>query len=176
MAGGEWHPGHRLQVRLADRSLTRTNPLLGVVETLLDLAGGRAGATEVLDLLESAPVRRRFRFTESDLETITAWVREAGIRWAFDEEHRADYDLAAFVQNTWRFGLDRILAGVAMSADAARWIGPTLPLDDVGSTSIDLAGRLAEALSRLQATTDRLTGAHPVDHWLDGVCARASSS
>ena len=60
------------------------------------------------------------------------------------------------MQNTWRFGLDRVLAGVACRDDADRFFGTTLPLDDVGSTSIDLAGRLAECLDRLQQVTDRL--------------------
>ena len=36
------HPAHRLRVRLADRSLGQTNPLLGVAAQLLDLAGSRA--------------------------------------------------------------------------------------------------------------------------------------
>ena len=69
------------------------------------------------------------------------------MRWLiYDEAHRSPYGLESYVQNTWRFGLDRVLAGVAMSdSDAERWIGTTgLPLDDVGSTSIELAGRLAE--------------------------------
>jgi exodeoxyribonuclease V gamma subunit len=167
------HPGHQLRVRLADRSLTQTNPLLAVVGQLLDLAGGRAEASRVLDLLAADPVRRRFGFTDSDLETITGWVEESGIRWAFDEKHREPYGLQQYVQNTWRFGLDRILAGVAVSDDADRFFGTTLPLDDVGSTSIDLAGRLSEFLDRLQQVTDDLTGSHPVAHWLgtigDGV-------
>ena len=121
----------------------------------------------MLDLIAAEPVRRRFGFAENDLETITDWVEQAGVRWSYDEEHRAPYGLEGYVQNTWRFGLDRVLAGVAMSDDAERWIGTTLPLDDVGSTSIDLAGRLAELVDRLQHVTDRLTGSHPVGHWLD---------
>ena len=163
------HPGHQLRVRLADRSLTQTNPLLTVVGQLLDLAGGRAEASRVLDLLAAGPVRRRFGFTDSDLETITDWVEEAGIRWAFDADHREPFGLQRYVQNTWRFGLDRVLAGVAVSDDADRFFGTTLPLDDVGSTSIDLAGRLAECLDRLREVTDRLDGSHPVDHWLTAV-------
>ena len=163
------HPGHELRVRLADRSLTQTNPLLAVVGQLLDLAGGRAEASRVLDLLSAEPVRRRFGFTDSDLETITGWVESAGIRWAFDADHREPFGLAGYVQNTWRFGLDRVLAGVAVSDDADRFFGTTLPLDDVGSTSIDLAGRLGECLDRLQRVTDDLTGSHPVGHWLTTV-------
>jgi len=169
VAGG--HPGQLLQVRLADRALTQTNPLLAVLGRLLDLAGGRAEASAVLDLVAADPVRRRFGLADNDLETITGWVEQAGVRWAYDEQHRAPYGLEGYVQNTWRFGLDRVLAGVAMSddaqADGPGWIGTTLPLDDVGSTSIELAGRLAELLDRLQAVTDRLSGSHSVGHWLD---------
>ncbi len=169
VAGG--HPGQLLQVRLADRALSQTNPLLAVLGKLLDLAGGRAEASAVLDLVAAEPVRRRFGLADNDLETITGWVEQAGVRWAYDEQHRAPYGLEGYVQNTWRFGLDRVLAGVAMSddaqADGPGWIGTTLPLDDVGSTSIELAGRLAELLDRLQSVTDRLGGSHPVDDWLD---------
>ena len=168
-SGGGGHPGHQLRVRLADRSLTQTNPLLAVVGQLLDLAGGRAEASAVLDLLAAGPVRRRFGLSDSDLETITSWVEEAGIRWAFDAEHREPFGLQGFVQNTWRFGLDRVLAGVAVSDDADRFFGTTLPLDDVGSTSIDLAGRLSECLERLRDVTDRLTGSHPVADWLTAI-------
>ncbi len=163
------HPGHQLRVRLADRSLTQTNPLLAVVGQLLDLAGGRAEASRVLDLLAAEPVRRRFGLSDSDLETVTGWVESAGIRWAFDAGHREPFGLESYVQNTWRFGLDRVLAGVAVSDDADRFFGTTLPLDDVGSTSIDLAGRLAECLERLRLVTDRMTGSHPVADWLAAI-------
>jgi exodeoxyribonuclease V gamma subunit len=165
------HPGHQLRVMLADRSLTQTNPLLAVVAQMLAIAGGRAEASRILDLLASEPVRRRFNFTENDLETVTGWVQNAGIRWSFDEHHREDFGLEGYVQNTWRFGLDRILAGAAVSDDAERFFATTLPLDDVASSSIDVAGRLAECIDRLQRITDDLTGEHPVAHWLDTIVA-----
>jgi exodeoxyribonuclease V gamma subunit len=173
VVGDAGHPAHRLRVRLADRALTQTNPLLSVAARLLDLTGGRATASEVLDLAHAEPVRRRFRFTDDDLDQLADWVREAGVRWGFDAEHRADFGLDGVVQNTWRFGLDRVLAGVTMSADARTWLDKTLPLDDVGSAQVDLAGRLAEYVDRLVAATDALVGSHPLEHWLaalaDGV-------
>ncbi len=160
------HPGHRLRVMLADRSPTQTNPLLGVLAKLLDLSDGRAEASRVLDLLATDPVRRRFGLTEDHLETITRWVTRSGVRWAWDQGGRERYGLAAFQQNTWRFGLDRVLTGVALSDDSHLWLGPTLPLDDVSTTDIALAGRLAEAVDRLQALTAQLSGTHSVEHWL----------
>ncbi|OBG67768.1 exodeoxyribonuclease V subunit gamma [Mycobacterium sp. E3339] len=159
------HPAHRLRVRLADRSPLQTNPLLGIASQLLALAGSRATASEVLDFAEAAPVRARFGFTDDDLEAITRWVRQANIRWGFDQEHRRPYHVD-FVHNTWRFGIDRVLAGVAMSDDSHAWIDATLPLDDVSSNRVQLAGKFAEFVARLQRVVDSLTGARPLRDWL----------
>ena len=162
------HPAHRLRVRLADRSLVQTNPLLGVASQLLALAGGRATSSEVLNLAAAAPVRARFEFSDDDLEDITRWVREANIRWGFNSEHRQPYGVD-FIQNTWRFGIDRVLAGVAMSDDSHAWIDTTLPLDDVSSNRVELAGRLAEYIDRLQHVVETLTGTRPLRDWLNAL-------
>ena len=169
VVGEDGHPAHQLRVRLADRALHQTNPLLSVAGRLLDLAGGRAPASQVLDLAHAEPVRRRFRFTDDDLDQLATWVDESGVRWGFDAEHRRDFGLDDFVQNTWRFGVDRLLAGVSMSADAGTWIDKTLPIDDVGSGQVDLVGRLAEYVDRLVAVTDLLVGSHPLSHWLEAL-------
>ncbi|MGU3497969.1 exodeoxyribonuclease V subunit gamma [Mycobacterium sp. C31M] len=159
------HPAHRLRVRLADRALVQTNPLLAVAEQLLTLAGGRAGASEVLNLAGTGPVRARFGFTDDDLDAVTAWVREANIRWGFDQEHRKPYGLE-FLHNTWRFGIDRILAGVAMSDDSHAWLGTTLPLDDVSSNRVELAGRFAEFVEQLSTAVHAMSGTRPLTDWL----------
>ena len=163
------HPAHQLRVRLADRSLAQTNPLLGVAAQLLALAGGRATASEVLNFAKAEPVRARFGFTDDDLDDITRWVREADIRWGFDQRHRAALRARPFLQNTWRFGIDRVLSGVAMSDDSHAWIGTTLPLDDVGSNRVELAGRLAEFVDRLQRVVEALSGVRPLAEWLDAL-------
>jgi exodeoxyribonuclease V gamma subunit len=173
------HPAHRLRVQLADRSLTSTNPLLAVAERLLDVAGGRATASEVLDLAQAAPVRRRFGLGDDDLDAVAEWVRESGVRWGFDADHRAPYSVR-YLQNTWRFGLDRVLTGVAMSDDSRGWLGTALPLDDVGSNRVELAGRFAELLDRLVTATDALTGTRPLHEWttalLEGVTSLTAVS
>jgi exodeoxyribonuclease V gamma subunit len=161
------HPAHELRVRLADRALRQTNPLLATVSRLLELADGRVTASQVLDLAAWPPVRRRFGFDDDDLEKLARWVGAAGVRWGLDAEHREAYGLSDYPQNTWRAGLDRILLGVAMADEDRNWLGLALPLDDVGSNDVDLAGRLAELLDRLESALDDLVGEQCVQDWLD---------
>ena len=71
-----------------------------------------------------------------------------------------------FPNNTWRSGLDRVLLGVVMSGDDHRHLGRGLPLDDVGSNEIDLAGRLAELVDRLSGCLSALDAATTVDSWM----------
>ncbi len=159
------HPGGALRVRLADRSLRATNPLLDVVARLLELAHGRVTASQVLDLAAAAPVRTLFGFDDDDLERLRGWVSDSGVRWGLDEATRARYSLGATVQNTWQTGIDRVLLGVTTAADEPVSLGLALPLDDVDSGDVDLAGRLAELLDRLGDTLGGLDGEHAPEHW-----------
>jgi exodeoxyribonuclease V gamma subunit len=161
--------------RLADRSLRQTNPVLGAVAELLALADARLTSAEVLAFAALGPVRDRFRFDDDDLETIAGWVRGVGIRWGLDREHRAPYDLATVGTGTWQAGLRRILLGVAMAEEGQRVVGGVLPLDDVDSNAIDLAGRLAELVARLGDAVASLQGPQPLGAWVRNIDAAADA-
>ncbi len=154
-----------LRVRLADRSLRQTNPVLGVIGELIDLVDQRLTASQVLDLADREPVRRRFRLDDDDLARIQDWVSESGIRWGLDAQHRAAFKLDALPAGTWRAGLDRVLTGVAMTEDEQRLFGGVLPLDDVESGAIALTGRFAEYVDRLQSTIDALSEPKTIADW-----------
>jgi exodeoxyribonuclease V gamma subunit len=155
-----------LHVRLADRALRQTNPVLGLISQLLDIADSRLTASQVLDLADRDVVRRRFRLDDDDLARLEDWVGDAGIRWGLDQAHRKPFHLDVLPAGTWRQGVDRVLAGVTMSEDGQRLIAnAVLPLDDVDSGSIELAGQFAELLDRLAEAVDRLTTPQTIDQW-----------
>ena len=154
-----------LPIRLADRALRQTNPLLGVLARLLELPGGRVTASDVLDLLDSEPVRRRLRFDDDDLARIRDWVAEAAIHWGLDAASRVPFRLRQEIQTgTWATGLRRILLGVALGgSDLYEGV---LPVSEVQSDEIELAGRFAELVDRLAFVLGRLTGPQPVGTWV----------
>lgn len=185
VGGADLHPGHRLEIMLADRAPSRTNPLLALVVAVLDLAlRGRATNAEVLDLLSAGPVRQRFDFDDDALERIAAWVEQSAVRWGLDLDHRRRFGLDVD-QNTWRAGLDRLVAGVVAAEDPTRLVADVLALDDVPSGDVDLVGRLVTAVealarcvtsfstpgtmadwtARIRACLDGLTDTAPADVW-----------
>ncbi|WP_375432300.1 exodeoxyribonuclease V subunit gamma [uncultured Friedmanniella sp.] len=160
------HPGHRLRVRLADRSLRQINPLLSVLNRLVLLASGRMESAALLDLCAAPPVARRFGFGADDLERLHDLVASSGVRWGLDAEHRAAFGMAGFGQNTWSAGLDRLLLGVTMDESGQHFLGTALPLDDVDSADVDVVGRLAEFVARLRSVTDRCRRPRPLPDWV----------
>jgi exodeoxyribonuclease V gamma subunit len=164
-----------LRVRLADRSLRQTNPILSVVSQLLELAEQRLTASQMLDLADRGPVRRRFRLDDEDITRLQDWISQAGIRWGLDAPHRAPYKLDTVDSGTWQAGLDRLLLGVTMTEDGQRLYADVLPLDDVDSRSIDLAGRFAELVARVGQAIETLSVRQSLSGWAESLADAADA-
>lgn len=164
-----------LRVRLADRSLRQTNPVLSVVSQLLDLAEQRLTASQVLDLADRGPVRRRFRLDDDDITRLADWISQAGIRWGLDSGHRAPYKLQQIENGTWQAGLERLLLGVTMTEDDQRLFAGVLPLDDVDSRAIDLAGRFTELVSRVGEAVQALSARQTLTAWAEAIAEAADA-
>ncbi|WP_446665836.1 exodeoxyribonuclease V subunit gamma [Flexivirga sp. B27] len=160
------HPAHSLRVKLADRSLASVNPLFEIASDLVDFAVGRLRVSDLRTLIAREPVRRLFTLDDEDLERIAEWIDEAEIRWGMDAEHRRRFALADIDQNTWRFGLRRLLLGVAMTPAGGAALDQVLPVDDIESGDIDLIGRFAELVDRVDVAIAALTDAHTADDWM----------
>ncbi len=158
-----------LRIRLADRSIRQTNPIATVVSDLLELIGTRLTLADIIDVAAREPVKRRFRFADDELDTIERWATDAGVRWGLDSDFRMPFRLGNLDANTWRAGLDRLLLGVAMADEEERVFGGVVPLDDVDSGSIDLAGRFAEFVDRIGSVVRSWAQPHPIADWVDAI-------
>ncbi|KGU87312.1 exodeoxyribonuclease V subunit gamma [Pseudomonas mediterranea] len=141
---------------LTDQGQRGRDPLLIAVEHLLKLPDSRFPVSEILDLLDVPALRKRFGINEADLPTLHRWIEGAGIRWGMNAEHRAGLGLPAELeQNSWRFGLRRMLLGYAVgSSDAYEGIEP---YDEIGGLDAALIGPLAALLDALEVAHQSLT-------------------
>ena len=133
---------------LSDRSAGAASPMAQAMESLLHLPQWRFTASDILDLLDVPAVRHRFGIEESDLPQLANWIDQARIRWGLNSTQRHTLDVPGFEQNSWAFGLKRMLAGYLMGNGPA-WKG-IQPLDEVAGLGAELAGRLARLLDSLE--------------------------
>ena len=139
----------RIPFTIADRSYRSDSRVIETFLRLLDLAGGRYGAEEVLAILEDAGVRRRFDLDGSDLDRVRQWVGKTRICWGIDAPHRKRMDLPDFPENTWRAGIDRLILGYALPGDGQARFGGILPYDGVEGDSAVAMGRFVELIERI---------------------------
>ncbi len=167
-------PGERrIPYVVADRVAGGESRAAEAFRRLLELAGSRFTAPDVLDLLYGEHVRAAFGFEAEDVARLASWVEQAGIRWGNDASHRravlaVDFDPPA--ATTWQYGLDRLLLGYAAGADGEAAVpaqDAPLPVDVAGSDGAVLLGRLAHFHERLRQLADWMQGAHGAADWAD---------
>lgn len=154
-----------LPFAISDRSAKELHPILKAFLLLLNLPESRFKSEEILELLEVRALAETFGFDESALQTLREWVDKSGIRWGLDEQTFTDFELPTTGQNTWTFGVNRMLLGYAMESEAGDWAG-ILPFDESSGLVGELAGQLARFLSVLSQWRTRLAQLHTLDEWL----------
>ncbi|WP_262139288.1 exodeoxyribonuclease V subunit gamma [Pseudomonas sp. Marseille-Q5117] len=149
---------------LADQGQRGRDPLLIAVEHLLKLPDSRFPVSEILDLLDVPALRARFGVEERDLPTLHRWIEGAGVRWGMSAEQRAGLGLPEELeQNSWHFGLRRMLLGYAVgSADACAGIEP---YDEIGGLDAALIGPLVALLDALEIAHRQLTQPAQPKEW-----------
>ncbi|MBC3348088.1 exodeoxyribonuclease V subunit gamma [Pseudomonas sp. SWRI196] len=141
---------------LTDQGQRGRDPLLIAVEHLLKLPDSRFPVSEILDLLDVPALRERFGIDEADLPTLHRWIEGAGIRWGMNAEHRAGLGLPAELeQNSWRFGLRRMLLGYAVGGAGA--YDGIEPYDEIGGLDAALIGPLVALLDALEVAHQELS-------------------
>lgn len=162
----------RIPFRIADRTMDKDNPVAEFLLRLVSLASGRLTVTDVLDVLGISAVRAKFDISDDDVPEFERWIRKAGICWAENAADRVRHGQPADAQNTWRFGFDRLLLGVAMQGQGAKHFGDVLPYDDIEGGAAAVLGRVVDACESLFARIRSLRRARSVAAW--SVCLKAA--
>jgi len=148
--------GGRIPFSIADRQMKNEGEVVGAFLAFLGLREGRLELARVLAVLEQRPVRERFQLSGGDLELVERWLREVNIRWGIDEADRAALGLPATRENTWRFGLDRLLLGYAVDAREGGVFADIRPFGGMEGGTSELLGHLLDFSETLLARVRQL--------------------
>lgn len=153
---------------ISDRSSRQESPLLLSFEKLLRLHHARLTVSEVLELLEVPAVMRRFDIDDADFQRLRLWIDQVNIRWGLDAEQRSLWDLPLFEQNSWRFGLRRMLSGYALGDSALMWQG-IAPFSEIEGLEAELLGKLADFIDQLADTRACFEAERPLEEWISAI-------
>ena len=150
----------------------RTEPLVQALDTLLQLPQLRVTRVEWQSLFEVAAVRERFGLEEHDVAQLDTWLADAGVRWGLDAPHRKPWGIAPGMadanQNSWLFGIERLVLGYATGASddlATPWTD-TLPQAGVGGLDARVIDGLLQWLRHTQIALIKLRQEHTPTEWV----------
>lgn len=106
---------------ILDVPMSSCNSLLQGFSHLLELARGRWTSTRILQLWENEAFAGRHGLTLDDVTTVRQWIRQVGVHWGYDWEHREEIVRAGACQSglsergqagTWEDAFRELLLGL----------------------------------------------------------------
>lgn len=162
-------PGKRyIPFSISDRSASQESPILNAFIRLLTLPDSRCSASEVLELLETPEILCRFSLSDNEFEKGKRWVEETGIRWGLDSTTGSEFNLPDTKQNTWLFGIQRMLLGYAMHESINVYETSTqsiAPYNEVQGMDAEIAGKFAHFIDRITSYRCELAQAQSIGDW-----------
>ena len=147
-------------------------PMVQALQSLLQLPQARLSLSEWMGLFQVESVRTRYGLQAQDVQDLHTLLSDAGIRWGLDAAHREHWGMQAealdSAQNTWVFGLQRLLLGYAMGPtdhQHATWQN-TLAQTGIDGLDAPVVAGLLRSLQDLQLSLHQLSQDHTPLEWV----------
>lgn len=153
---------------ISDLSADVENPILKAFVRLVELPASRCSSSELLEILETPAILAKMNIGEEEFDCVRQWVEESGVRWGLDENTSTEFDLPKIKQNTWQFGIQRMLLGYAMSEEIGLFNHDDqdyAPYDEVQGLQAELAGKIALFIDLVSSYRQRLSGSQSIEAW-----------
>ena len=133
---------------IADRGAAQESPLINSFLSLLNINQSRFGLTDIIGILEVPAILRRFQLDDDELSLIRRWLDDANVRWGRSEHTRSQLGVQPFTQNSWAFGIKRLILGYAFNDDADIY-RDTLMVQGIEGQSSQALGKLLNFLETI---------------------------
>ncbi len=159
-------PESQIDIHLMDTLTPVQSQLVQGFIHLLEVASSRWDAATLLQLFEYAAFQKKHALNPEDIEQFRRWIRESGIRWGTNTQHRnelleRDHCLHGKIEQsssyTWEDGFNKLLTGLIMP----------IPEIDISATQGELLGKWLKILHSLKVDLQPLSdhSMHTLKHW-----------
>lgn len=155
-----------LSLSISDRKPIESQPIIAAFMQLLYLTEARFSVEQVLSLLETPALMKKFSLTTTDMKYCRAWVENVRISFALDSEHKANLVSADRVSTkyTWEWGIERMLVATFISEEMQMANGVAIAHAIDGQTIATL-GKLMAFLSALKHLVHQSSQQRDIQQW-----------
>ncbi|MBF0376354.1 MAG: exodeoxyribonuclease V subunit gamma [Desulfamplus sp.] len=164
----------KIPFSIADLSIKSVSRSVDVFMQILSLPQSRFEVPFIMDILECSDVARCFGLEPRDVDLVRDWIKESAIRWGIDGKYKESLGLPCFEENSWRAGLDRLMAGYAMTGRGEQFFKKDdflniniLPCDCVEGNSSKVLGSLSRFFNTLSKTAKKMAEKMTLSEWSD---------
>lgn len=154
----------KIPYTLADRSFRSSSQLAESFMKILSIEESRFTLTYVFDLLENDMVALSFKISSEEIIRLKEIIQKANIRWGISADYRSSTGVSHYSENSWNFGLDRLLMGYA-TGEINSLIEGIAPLSLNSESDSELLGKFFSFYNSLTELYEKIDGAHTITTW-----------
>ncbi|CAL1329023.1 exodeoxyribonuclease V subunit gamma [Candidatus Providencia siddallii] len=119
----------------------KSNPIIQAFISLLNLPKVRFFKDQIFDLLDISAISKKFDINENELDILNNWINKYEIKFGLDNNNFKDLNLPIINQNTWEFGLKKILSKYSINKDF-KSLDNIFSYDKYNNTKLKLINKL----------------------------------
>lgn len=165
----------RLPYAITGRGRSIINGAARALLALLAILPSRFPASALVELLQQSLIGRRFRIGVEELQIVENWLRDSGIRWGLDAEHRRQLGVPGTERFTIADGLDRLFLGYALPKEVSAPTFGRVPAGNAEGSRAEILGSFAQFVEQLTALRMDLREPRLPEAWLEALLAMVDS-
>nr|WP_264357810.1 exodeoxyribonuclease V subunit gamma [Buchnera aphidicola] len=142
----------------------KTEIIFSSFKKILNLSNSRFENEEILELLDVPEIANKFNFLEEEIKILYHWVEEANIRWAIDSRHKDYLSFPENKENTWFYGIEKLLLSYAMNDTETIW-NNILSCSLINGSRAELIGKLIIFIKVLKKWQNKLSKSQNLTYW-----------
>ncbi|WAI18637.1 MAG: exodeoxyribonuclease V subunit gamma [Buchnera aphidicola (Acyrthosiphon caraganae)] len=142
----------------------KTEIIFSSFKKILNLSNSRFENEEILELLDVPEIANKFNFLEEEIKILYHWIEEANIRWAIDSRHKDYLSFPENKENTWFYGIEKLLLSYAMNDTETIW-NNILSCSLINGSRAELIGKLIIFIKVLKKWQNKLSKSQNLTYW-----------
>ncbi|WP_236840101.1 exodeoxyribonuclease V subunit gamma [Blochmannia endosymbiont of Camponotus nipponensis] len=149
-----------------DKYKNNKHPIISSFLNILNIPYSRFTSEEIFSFLKVSSIASRFNLRKEEIKLLFQWIISSGVRWGLDDITMHNFNLPITSQNTWNFGLTRMLLGYAIkNQHDTCWEGIFPHEDMINGENTNIIGQLGEFLKILKKWRDRFSYSYTLLEW-----------